>query len=502
MKMSIRSTKGLALAALGILVAFYSCRHQAGQTHQVVLDDGGYPDAVNRIVMLHCTTGPTGGGCHNAVGAENAGGLRMDTWDHLFDGSNHGATVVPYDTVNSSLLYFISPDSSLGPIVLPTMPYTGTNYSTTPLTRDEYLTIHDWIAAGAPDKNGNIPFGDNADSRQKIYITQQGSDILSVVDAARHVVMRNIPIGMVNNIESPHCVRVSKDGRFAYVSFLAGDYVQKIDTRTDQVVGSVKLSDGDASWNVVHLSEDGTKLLATDFLHGKLMFVNTTSMQVTQTILSNVANPHGIASTPGFDTFFITAQYGNTVFKLYPDGNYKLVSIDGAPSTYSPNVRDPHEIMMSPDYSRYFLTCEYSNEIRVMDTHSDTLIATIPVPKKPQDMAISHTKPYLFITCMEAASTTPGAYGAVVIINYETMQIVKIIYGDFWQPHGVTVDDQAGTFYVASTNQTGPSVGHNHTSGGKHGWYNVYSLETLDPLIKRQYETLVLPYSADSRFKP
>ena len=501
MKLSFRNSLKLSLCLLVLGLGLHSCRHIIPGGEQISVDDGGYPDAINHIVMLRCTTGPTGGGCHNAEGAPNAGGLRMDTWDHLFDGTNHGSAVIPYDTVNSPLLYYICPDSSLGPIALPTMPYTGSSFSTTPLSTQEYLTIRNWIANGAPDKNGNIPFSENADSRQKIYLTEQGSDILSVIDGARHVVMRDVFIGATNTVESPHCVRVSEDGKYAYTCFLAGDYLQQIDASTDKIVGSVKLSSGDGSWNVLHISEDGSKLLVSDFNMGRLTFINTATMQITQTIQTNIANLHGIASTRGFDTFFVTAQYGNTVFKLYPDGNYKLVPIDHQPPTYEHLVRDPHEIIMAPDYSKYFLTCEASNEIRVMDPRTDAVLDSIPVPKKPQEMTISRTKPYLFVSCMEAQSTVNGAYGAVAVINYETMQVVKIIYGDFWQPHGVSVDDKNGLLYIASTNQTGPSVGHNHTSGGKHGWYNIYSLETLEPIITRQYETLVLPYSSDARFK-
>lgn len=484
-----------------MLASLYGCTHEPGKLPGATADDGNFPEAVNRIMVMRCSTGPTGGGCHNAIGAENAAGLRLDSWDNLFAGGNHGAVVIPYDTVNSSLLHYINTDSAVGAVAYPTMPYTGTLYSATPLSKDEYNTIRNWIATGAPDKNGNVAFGSDANTRQKIYITQQGSDMLSAVDAARHVVMRNIPIGMSNNIEAPHCVRVSKDGRYAYVSFLGGDYVQQIDTRTDKVVGTVKLSNGDAQWNLLYVSDDGGSVMAADFLYGKLVIINTATMQVTRTIPSTIANPHGIAATPRFDTIFVTAQYGNTVFKLYPDNTYKLVSIDGAPSTFGVGVRDPHEIMMSPDGSRYFLSCEWSNEIRVLDTKTDAVVAVINVPKKPQELALSRSKPYLFVTCMEAASPVTGATGGVVVINYETMQIVKTIWGAFWQPHGIAVDDRGGTFYVASTNQTGPSNGHNHSSGGKHGWYNVYSLQTLEPLLDRQYETLVLPYSADSRFK-
>ncbi len=482
---------------------FPACRHERA-TQQIAVDDGGYPEAVNRIIMLHCTTGPTGGGCHNSVGADNAAGLRMDTWDHLFDGTNHGAAVIPYDTVNSSLLHYINVDSALGSIALPTMPL-----GTTPLSRDEYLTIRNWIAQGAPDKNGAIPFGDNAPGRQKVYLTNQASDVLSVIDAGRHVVMRNVNLGVVDNaIESPHCVRVSKDGQYAYVSFLAGDYVQKIDTRTDKVVAQVKISDGNAQWNVLHLSDDGKRLIVSDLSRGWLRLINTATMQVTASVgnestPSPFRSPHGIEATPAFDTIYMTGQYGNTVFKFTPDFSFiKYISIDGAPSQYSTGTRDPHEIMLTPDGSKYFLTCEASHEVRVMDAHTDTVIAAFAVPTKPQELAISRSKPYMFVTCMEATSTVPGTRGAVVVINYNTMQVVKTIYGPFWQPHGITVDDAAGTFYVASTNIGGPFSGHNHTGTAKSsGWYNIYDLNTLEPVNSRNYEVLSQPYSADSRMK-
>lgn len=502
MKFSRLSLCCTALFAALALLVLQACKHKPAVSGEP--EDGGYPDQVNRIIMTHCTTGPTGGGCHNSIGAGNAAGLRLDTWDALFYGSNHGATVIPYDTINSSLLHYINNDSAWGPVAVPTMPYTGSNFSKTPLSREDYIVIRDWIAAGAPDKNGIIPFSANAASRQKIYISQQGSDYVSVIDADRKVVMRNIKVGVTNNIESPHCIRVSTDGQFLYASFMAGDYLQQFETTNDRFVKQIQLSSGDASWNLFHISDDGKKIIVADFLHGVLKVVNTSDMSIDRTIKTNFPNPHGIASNAAFDTIYITAQFGNTIFKLYPDNNYDMISLDGKPNTFAPLTLDPHEIMMTPSHDKYFVTCEYSNEVRVFDARTDKLIKAIPVPQKPQEIAVSRRMNYMLITCMEAdpPNGSTATKGAVVAIDYNTLEVKEPVYGDFWQPHGIAVDDNAGTFYVASTNQSGPSSGHNHSSGGKHGWYNVYDLSKLTPWIQRQYETLILPYSADSRFKP
>ncbi len=454
--------------------------------------------------MTHCTATPEGGGCHNAYGYINSAGLRLDTWNYMFEGTLHGAVVVPFDTLNSPLLHYINIDSNLGSVGLPTMPY-----NQKPLSRDNYLTIRAWIAQGAPDKHGIIPFASAPDTRQKIYITDQAADIVSVVDATSRVVMRNIPVGVSPAIESPHCIRVSPDGQYAYVCFLGGDYVQKIDTRTDKVVGQVPISNGGSQWNVLLISPDGTKIMVSDLARGWMRLIRTSDMHVLTSVgsddnpISPFTSPHGMATLPGFDTLYMTAQYGNTVFKFTPDFRFiKYISIDGNPANYNTATRDPHEIMLAPDNSKYFLTCEASAEVRVMDAHADKLIKVIPVGTKPQEMALSHTKPYLFVTCMEDNSTVPGARGSVVVINYQTLEVVKTIYGPFWQPHGIAVDDENGTCYVVSTNIGGPFNGHNHTkSSGKAGWYSIYDLNTLELVNNSQYELLAQPYSADSRMK-
>jgi len=458
--------------------------------------DSNFPPEVATIFTSRCATS----GCHNAQSAANAGGLRLDSWEHLFEGGNNGAVVIPYNVDNSSMLFFLNADSSLGTVAEPAMPLNQPR-----LSRDEYLTIRDWISRGAPDKQGQVPFSTEADTRQKIYLTQQGCDLLAVIDAEKKVVMRYISIGKSNGVEAPHCVRVSPDGMYAYVSFIAGQYIQKIDTRTDAIVGETYLGVG--SWNVLQVSPDGNSLMVSDWQgNGAMVLIQTATMQVVRRFApsNTFVFPHGIASNAAFDTFFVTGQYGNVVFRFSPSGGViKRISIDGNPPVFTQGTRDPHEIMMTPDYSMYFLTCEASNEVRVMDAHADTLIRTFSVGIKPQEIAISRKKPYVFVTCMEDNSPNPKAKGSVYVFNYKTLELVQRIDGKFYQPHGVTVDDRNDIFYVASRNAStdGPAPHHPSACGGRNGWYSVYDLNTLTPLNGRRYEVSIEPYSADTRFK-
>lgn len=498
----------LALAFVCLTtVCTTSCRNDKIHHTTVTPDYGNFPDAVGKIIINKCATA----GCHNAASYVNSGGLLLDSWAHLFDGGGSGAEVVPYSPDFSPLLYFVNTDSTRGTVALPTMPYSPGG-TTTPLSADEYNTLKTWISNGAPDKNGNIPFASEADTRQKIYLTQQGCDLVAVIDAKTNLVMRYISVGSnASATESPHCLRTSADGKYAYISFLNGSTLPKIDTRTDAVISSANIGAG--SWNILFISPANDYVTSTDWTaNGKILYTKTSNMTVEPDWTGSGSGffvfPHGITSDATFDTCFITAQYGNVVYRYAPKvPHYKKISINGLPpaTTSTPGISpDPHEILMAPDYSKYFLTCEGTNEIRVMNAHSDAVMAVIPVGKFPQEMAISKTQPYLFVTCMEdPANTTPGSKGSVYVINYNTLTVVETIYGDFYQPHGIAVDDKNGKVLIASSNANpgGPAPHHATACGGRAGWYSMYSLNTLKPLNNRRYQVTVMPYSADVRFK-
>lgn len=485
--MAFRKTH-LAILATLLLVAGLSCKHDPPET----LYYQGYPEEIGKIFINKCATA----GCHNEKSYTGAGNLRMDSWANLFEGSSNGAVIVPYDTLNSSLLYFINRDTNEGIVLEPTMPK-----DLPPLSKEEYETIRHWIVQGAPDQDGNIPFASNPDTRQKLYVTQQGCDLMGVIDAEKNIIMRYIPIGKSTQIEAPHYVSFDKDGRYAYTCFYAGQYIQKIDVHTDKIIAEANVGVG--LWNVLFLTNDGKKLLVSDLSNsGKVHFVNTDNMQI-ETTVPSLKSPHGLAANKTNDTFFVTGQIGNFIYRITEKGYKKQISIDGQPITDA-SKRDPHEIKMTPDFSKYFLTCETSNEVRVMDAYGDTLIKTINVGKKPKEIATSTSKPYMYITCMEDdANPNPKALGSVYVINYNTLEIEEVIYGNFAQPHGITVDEQYQRLYIVSTNRSpnGPSPHHASECGGRNGYYQVYDLNTLKPINNRRYEVTPDPYSIDARFK-
>lgn len=475
---------------LVILWILPSCKHEAIQTVTETAVEDSYPEEVKNIIINKCATA----GCHNEASYTGAGGLRLDSWQYLFDGGNNGAVVVPYNTANSSLLYFINTFPELGPTALPTMPYNLPS-----LSGEEYETLRNWIQSGAPDKDGNIPFHTEAATRQKIYTVQQGCDLVGVIDAEKKVVMRYIVVGKTHDREQPNNIVISPDGRYAYVSFWNAPLIQKIDTRTDSVIAEVATLR--AFQKAIQLNEDGTKLITCNWYSQDLILINTESMGIISNLGSDVQFIGGFASNG--NTFYATSQFGNTIYKILEDGNNTAISIDNKPTVQesAAGTPDPYRIIMSPDKGHYFISCTNTNEVRMMDAATDQLVRVIPVGVNPQEMVVSSTQPYLFVSCMND-TISALEIGSVYVINYNTGDIVKKITGKFFQPYALASDDKNGVLYIFSRNEdrNGPRPHHSGPCSGRNGYYHLHNIHTLEPFNGKRYEISVDPYGAVARF--
>jgi DNA-binding beta-propeller fold protein YncE len=483
------------LIVLSLSIA--SCTHEPMNLTTPDETEDNYPSEISKIIKSNCAVA----GCHNAASYQiSGGGLRMDTWAHMFEGGNTGAAVVAYSPENSPLLYFTNSFPDLGAIPPANMKMP---LNQPPISRGDYLALRQWIADGAPDKNGNIPFASNADTRQKIYAIHQGCDYVTVIDAATNVVMRCIKADRQAPVESGHSLRISPDGKYAFANFWSDQFIQQIDTRNDSIIANIDA--GSSNSNMLEVTHDSRYLLVTNWFLNKLIRIDIATGQIAGILGSGFTAPHGIAQNSGSDIFYVTEQYGNIIYKITAAGAVTSISIDGKPLTTDPTgAPNPHNIIMSPDHSKYFVSCEGTGEVRVMDVATDTVIRIIPVGRTAQEMAISRTLPYLFVTCLDEPGTLPIYPGAVYIIDMHTYQVVKKINDRYNYPHAITVDDISGKLFVFSRNidPNGPLPHHNSSEcAGRNGYYGVYDINNLQPVNNRRYEVTIDPYSADTRFK-
>jgi len=459
------------------------------------IEASSYPGEVGKLILTKCATK----GCHNDKSKEGAAGLNLETWDKLFEGTRNGAAVIPFSPAQSTLFLFTNTYAHLGVSAIPTMPLNDS-----PLSETEVILLRDWIANGAPNRDGAVKFADDS-KRKKIYVTNQGCDAVTVFDAASGLPMRYVQVGHGPLNESPHMVKVSPDGQYWYVSFISGEYFQKFRASDDSFVGEINIGFG--SWNTFALTNDSKFAYVADWnSNGNIYYLDLDNLIIKKKYSGSglLIWPHGTTLSADNKTLYATAQNGNYIYKinvtnpLFPD--FAEITLDGSPQVItSPNVLDPHEIAFSPDFSKYFVTCQHSNEVRVFNATNDQLIAQIPTGSKPQEMSFSKSTPYLFVTCTEDSVSFPGKRGSVAIINYQNNTLVKTVFTS-WQPHGVSVDDDRKLVYVANRNASasGPAPHHSTECGGRNGSVSTIDLNTLQVLHKKT-EVSVDPYSVAFR---
>jgi len=440
-----------------------------------------YPSNIEAIITGKCATA----GCHNEISKHGAGGLDLSTWDKLFEGSRGGAVIIPYCTEFSTFCYYTNTDTVQGLVLLPTMPY-----NRSPLSSAEYTILKNWIQSGAPDKSGFVKFSDNP-SRMKFYVGNQGCDVVTVFDSKSMLAMRYVNVGNAPVIEAPHMIKVSYDNQYWFTCFLAGNTFQKYSTSDNTLLAEANIGPG--LWNTFALSPDGTKAYVVDFAGGKVAIVTLSNMNIT--FLGGLNYPHGVAVNNSNDTLYVTEQLGDGLTKIaISDFSYDHINLIQAFPIASNNLQI-HEIAFTPDGSKYFITCQSSNEVRAVLTANDSVIAAIPVPTFPQELAFAKNYPYLFVSCMEATNTDPQKKSFIAVINYQTNTFIKNIYAGY-QSHGIAIDDENNRVYVSNrnVNTTGPAPHHSSVCGGRNGYITAIDLNTLQLVPNFKAEVSVDPY--------
>jgi YVTN family beta-propeller protein len=456
----------------------------------VNISSSGYPSEIGKIVLTKCATS----GCHNEQSKAAAAGLSMATWEALFQGGRNGACVIPYRADYSLCMYYINTFSDLGPSLLPHMPY-----NLPALSRAEVLQMQAWILAGAPDNQGHVKFADNP-LRHKLYITNQGCDEVAVVDGATKLIMRYIHVGNSSQIQSPHMVRVSPDGNYWYVVFINGNSIQKYRTSDDSYVGEVNIGSG--SWNTFAITSDSKKAFVSDWNSpGKIQYVDLSALSLLSTYQSASPGfidwPHGTAVNQNATTLYAGNNVDKIIYKIDISDPIHPPSFNNI--TIGPVIQKAHDIVLSPDGKKYFVTCTQTNEVRILNVSNDSVIAVIHTGNYPQEMALSLSTPYAFVTCQEDTALFPGSTkrGAVTVFNYQTNTFVANIDANTYQPHGVAVDDKNGLVYIASRNinPNGPAPHHTSTCAGRDGYLSTIDLNTLQYIKSYRPEMTVDPYS-------
>lgn len=275
----------------------------------------------------------------------------------------------------------------------------------------------------------------SAFAADKVYVTNQDSDTVSVIDVDTLAVIATIPVGDV-----PHNVNHTPDGRRVLVTNKnvnvdAPPSLSLIDPETDKVVVTVE-GIGRRIEHVVSTRPD-LAYVSEDLGRNAIAVVDLQKRRVTDFIPVGV-KPHGLWPTPAGDALFAPNQLSGTLSKIDLATNRVVAeAVVG---------RTPTMAAVTPDGKTVFVTLFGERGVAVVnaelvETERMQINDVIPVGERPAQVAITPDGRYVLVPC--------EGPGALYVIDAQTHDIVATIPTGA-KAHGVDVSGDGKLAFVSN----------------------------------------------------
>ena len=212
-----------------------------------------------------------------------------------------------------------------------------------------------------------------AAAAETIYVADEDSDTVSVIDAGRLERVAVVPVG-----KSPHDVQVSPDGRIAWVT---GEWNRRREARLAQRTPS----------------ESGGEVWAID---------TTTHRAVGRVAVGR--HPAHIALTPDGRFAWVANRGDNTVSVIDTSARREVATV--AVGTY------PYGIRVRPGGREVYVANLSGGTVSIVDVERRAEVAQIPAGKEPADVAFTHDGRLALVALREE--------GRVAIIDADERKVV------------------------------------------------------------------------------
>ena len=228
----------------------------------------------------------------------------------------------------------------------------------TPVKADIVLTS---ISVGTSPLDVAVsPFND------RVYVTNNGSNSVSVIDAASNTVIATVPVsaGSITNLA------VSPDNTKVYVVSQNTNTVQILSTSSLSVIGSIAVGSTPID---VAFDSSGTFAYVTNYSSQSVTVITVASNSVFTTISGLHEGPRGVvvANVPGV---------GNRVYVAHAGPFNNEVSYFTAPSgavNYIPVSGGPFFLAARPDGTKVYASLNVASQTASIDTSTNTVLAYI-----------------------------------------------------------------------------------------------------------------------------
>jgi serine/threonine-protein kinase len=252
--------------------------------------------------------------------------------------------------------------------------------------------------------------------------------------AAVPTVVAQIKVG-----QTPSYVQVAPNGKFAYAANPGSGAVTVLDTATNRVSGTIKISQGPPQF--VSFSPDSkTAYVSVYNTRGSvalIAFVDTATRAVTATVKADNHSPGPSTASPSGRYLYVpnhnTAMSGagQNVIDVIDTAARKLVGDIPVPA-------NPHWIVFGKN-GQFYASNHMSGTVTVVDSHNNSIVRKIVVGETPHGEAISPDGSHLAVTSFDG--------NKVFVVDLATSKVVTIPVGR--NPLGIAYSPDGRFLYAA-----------------------------------------------------
>jgi len=264
---------------------------------------------------------------------------------------------------------------------------------------------------------GKRPRGITASADGKrVYVSNSNSDSLSIIDASTMSVTTTVPAG-----RDPEGLTFNREGTLLYVVNENESAATIIEPASGRVVKKIEVG---TEPETAVASPDGRWIAVSNETSNDIHLIET----ATQTVTKKIAvpkNPRGMRFTADSRRLFVASEQAHVVSVISLD----TMSVEKSVATGGSR---PVDVMLSRDGTRAWISHGESGDVRVLDTSTLDVLATIPVGPRAWWTALTPDGSRLYVTV--------GRAGEVVVVDTTAGKVVgRIAAGKL--PWGVAIVD-------------------------------------------------------------
>ncbi|MDD4249340.1 MAG: PKD domain-containing protein, partial [Methanosarcina sp.] len=268
------------------------------------------------------------------------------------------------------------------------------------------------------------------------YITNTGSNTVSVIDTTTNNVTATVPVG-----NSPYGVAVNPDGTKVYVTNSGNEsdnssnvYVINttnnfpIDTANNSSIGMINVG----IWPVGVSVNNNVSV--------NVSVIDTTTNNATNTVDVG-KGPWGVAVNPAEKKVYVANSGSNNVAVIDTATNNVTAT--------TPVGKSPYGVAVTPDGTKVYVTNSGSNNVSVIDTAANNVTATVNVGKGPWGVAVNPDGTKVYV-----ANYNSNNVSVIDTVNNSLIDAVNV--GS--SPYGIAATPDGTKVYVTNYNSNNVSV--------------------------------------------